>query len=104
MARSLVKHPADRGRAPRSVITDAVNAGRIGVSPLKEGRPVKVGPDITGQLEREAAMMQASETGEVTYAKMDKQIQALTVGTAHAGTLNSKYTFLQSSNEASWNI
>ena len=77
----------------RTVITDAVNAGRIGVSPHKRGKSVKVGPDITSQLAQEATMMQALGSGEGTFKKMDKLIQALTVGTARADTLNSKYTF-----------
>ena len=77
----------------RTVITDALNAGRIGVSPPKIVKPVKVVPDITSQFGRGAAMMQASGTGEATYAKMDKKNEALTVGTSHADTLNSKYTF-----------
>ena len=41
----------------RTVVTDAVNAGQIGVSPPKRGEPVKVGSPITSQLTREAAMM-----------------------------------------------
>ena len=72
------------------MVTDTVNAGRIDVSPLKIGKPVKAVPVITAQLVREAAMMQASGTGEMTNEDMDKITQAIIVGTAHADTLNSR--------------
>ena len=70
-----------------------VERGEFGVSPPKLGRKPKVTGDITGQLAMQAAMMQASGAGEAKYSIMKDTIEAMTVGTKHAGTLDPKYTF-----------
>ena len=90
---TFLTSPNDRP-LKKSVIHEAVVYRKeTGVSPPKRGRPTKVGAEITGQLSRHAAMMQASGLGEAKYSLMRGAIEAMTVGTEHEGTLDPIYTF-----------
>ena len=56
-----------------------------GESPLKRGRRPKCGADTTGQLARQAAMMQAAGEGGSNFASMDAAVKAMTTGTKCEG-------------------
>ena len=65
------------------------------MSPLKNESCVKVTPEITSQLAMQAAIMQAAGQGEANYRNMSKIILAMTAGTEHEETLDTKYVFFK---------
>ena len=61
------------------------------MSPLKKGPPVKVTPEITGQLAMQAAKIQAAGQGGGNCTNMRKAIIAMTVGTEYEAKLDTQY-------------
>ena len=90
--REMLWAPGDK-QLTKSAIHVAFVRGQCGVSPLKKGPPVKVTPEITGQLAMHAAMMQASGQGEANCRNMRNTIIAMTVGTEHEAKLKTQYVF-----------
>ena len=84
--------PRDK-QLTKAAIHGAFVRGQCGVSPLRKGPPVKVTPEITGQLAMQAAMMQAAGQGEANSSNMRKAIFAMTVGTEHGTSMDTEYVF-----------
>ena len=61
------------------------------MSPLKNGRPQIVAPQVTHGLAYHAVMMQNFSEGEATFLKMRAIANALTLGTTQENILSTDY-------------
>ena len=77
----MLSSPNDR-KLTKSAIQNAVARGSFGVSPLKNGRPQIVPPELTHELACHVVMMQSSGEGDASSLKMRALAGALTMGTA----------------------
>ncbi len=64
----LLSSPGDK-KLTKSTIHDAIGRGLFGVSPLKNGRPQIVPPQVTHGVACHAVMMQSSGEGEASSLK-----------------------------------
>ncbi len=77
-----------------TTIQDAVNAMRLGDSPLKKGRPKKIPPQQTIALATHSMMKQIKATeGEASGINMIPLIKAMTNGTIWEGKFSAKYAW-----------
>ncbi len=63
-------HSPNDKKLKKTTVYNAIARGSFGVSPLKNGRPRKVPPELTRGLACHAVMMQASGKGEASSLKM----------------------------------
>ena len=75
----------------KSSVYRAVSRGQFGVSPVKNGRPSKVPPELTRGLACHAVMMQISGKGEASSLKMRAIAGAVTLGTLHKNKFSTDY-------------
>ena len=93
----MLSSPNDR-KLTKSAIQNAVARGSFGVSPLKNGRPRIVPPELTHGLACHAVMMQASGEGEASSLKMRALAGALTMGTRHENKFSTDYLWQRTRN------
>ena len=86
----LLSSPGHK-KLKKSTIHAAIGRGSFGVSPLKNGRPRIVPPQVTHGLACHAVMMQSSGEGVASSLKMRAVASALTLGTAHQNLFSADY-------------
>ena len=86
----LLHSPNDK-KLKKTTVYNAIARGSFGVSPLKNGRPRKVPPELTRGLACHAVMMQSSGEGEASSLKMRAIAGALTLGTQFENKFSTDY-------------
>jgi hypothetical protein len=86
----MLHSPNDK-KLKKTTVYNAIARGSFGVSPLKNGRPRKVPPELTRGLACHAVMMQASGEGEASSLKMRAIAGALTLGTQFENKFSTDY-------------
>jgi hypothetical protein len=86
----LLHSPNDK-KLKKTTVYNAIARGSFGVSPLKNGRPRKVLPELTCGLACHAVMMQASGKGEASSLKMRAIAGALMLGTQFENKFSTDY-------------
>jgi hypothetical protein len=94
----MLSSPNDR-KLTKSAIQNAVARGSFGVSPLKNGRPRIVPPELTHGLACHAVMMQSSGEGEASSLKMRALAGALTMGTRHENKFSTDWLWRRTRND-----
>ena len=86
----MLSSPNDK-KLTKSSVHHAVSRGQFSVSPVKNGRPSKVPPELTRGLACHAVMMQISGKGEASSLKMRAIAGAVTLGTLHKNKFSTDY-------------
>lgn len=94
----MLSSPNDR-KLTKSAIQNAVARGSFGVSPLKNGRPQIVPPELTHELACHVVMMQSSGEGDASSLKMRALAGALTMGTRHENKFSTDWLWRRTRND-----
>ena len=75
---SMLSSPSDR-KIKASTLREAVTFDRVGLSPVKRGRPEKIPSKLCAALSKQSAMMQLANEGEASSVKMKALTEGLIV-------------------------
>ena len=87
---SMLSSPSDR-KIKATTLREAVAFDRVGLSPVKRGRPEKIPSKLCAALSKQSAMMQIANEGEASSVKMKALTEGLVANTKWQNVFSTEY-------------